>query len=1124
MKKIITLILCLCIFTSLFPAYAAPAWPTDYGLHGIERQFRPEDKYVSEQNPPTFSWSAVTGSTSYDLIICKDKELKEIAYSQYGIVDNIFGFNYIFEPGTYYWSVRYNKGNTPSEWCPARRFRIKKNAHELTFPPIDEMIAGIPETHPKIWLKDGLDNLRSHGETEAGKEYIERCKAYLDEQMKNPIEPEPKAENFSDSDSLYYTLRMDICARVEKQMSYAAFVYLMTGDKKYGEYGVDVTVSVAKWDPNGVTNYYSQDQVHRELAYVSAIAYDWLYELMTDEERETVREMIRVRTQIMADDLINSNVSLLERPYNSHGVTALGYIRYIATALLGEIPEAEEWLRFSLPVVNIGDPVWTYQDGGWSQGTYYYLPGGRYDLLEQTGVFPTSKKAWNQNEWMFGLYQYPAGSVGAFGDSSYSAQNAGMLVGYSRMASTLKNGYAKWALEELGDYTQVENYSDGNFPVATFLNIINGYHEVETKPPYDLPKGKRFRDIGWASMHSDLADQKRISLFFKSSPFGSFNHSHADQNSFVIQAFGERLAIDSGYYAYGTDWEHRYVRQTFAHNGITIDGGQGQTINDMTAKGYLKEFITTSDFDMVKGDASNAYGGYINKADRYIIYIRPDIFIVVDDLEAANKSGAKFEFWINGLQDTISVYDSKDGARVQKNKAVLDAKIHYPSKVTPKYSNIFSGADYVQVETTASYKNHEVQTRVWFETEKLKETKIVTTLDVHRESENPQNIKKETGDGYIKMSFENGAVAYIKTDNRETVEADNISFKGAAYVENGSAYMLISGTQLIKDGKLIHESDKPVSASLGRGILNISTWDDAVIKHYCKDIEKIVDNEGNELDRGIGVDYSYDNEYINLNADKGDYVFIINDSDIKPDINMESSVPVIFDGNTKYVAAHQIKDIDGSITFHGRLGNKEGMYKINSLSEGMNIKNADKGEIIYLEENMRFSSYGNENPYIDISTVTFPEYSATEIKDHESLKEACDIFIEAEDFKEITGVAHTYTTRAFLSGGAGVSQLDTPQDTATYEFEVEEDGYYDFCIKQVAWNYGTKRQFIIDDESGMFECAYTNGYGSVPEHWTSIKLSTRTYLTKGKHTLKIMGLNFNTNFDWFGFVKNEEVK
>jgi hypothetical protein len=66
--------------------------------------------------------------------------------------------------------------------------------------------------------------------------------------------------------------------------------------------------------------------------------------------------------------------------------------------------------------------------------------------------------------------------------------------------------------------------------------------------PSGTPNTAVFEGIGWAALHSDLANSNRTSVYFKSSPFGAFDHAHADQNSFVVDAGGERLAIDSGYY------------------------------------------------------------------------------------------------------------------------------------------------------------------------------------------------------------------------------------------------------------------------------------------------------------------------------------------------------------------------------------------------------------------------------------------------------------------------------------------------------------------------------------------------------------------------------------------------
>jgi len=95
--------------------------------------------------------------------------------------------------------------------------------------------------------------------------------------------------------------------------------------------------------------------------------------------------------------------------------------------------------------------------------------------------------------------------------------------------------------------------------------------------PAGTPNAALFASIGWVAMHSELADPQRVSVYFKSSPYGSYNHSHADQNSLVINSGGERLAIDSGYYdGYGTPhwWRWYSKRRRTTPSPSTADRGR----------------------------------------------------------------------------------------------------------------------------------------------------------------------------------------------------------------------------------------------------------------------------------------------------------------------------------------------------------------------------------------------------------------------------------------------------------------------------------------------------------------------------------------------------------------------
>jgi len=156
-------------------------------------------------------------------------------------------------------------------------------------------------------------------------------------------------------------------------------------------------------------------------------------------------------------------------------------------------------------------------------------------------------------------------------------------------------------------------------------------------------------------MHSNLADNDRVSVYFKSSPppYGAFNHQHADQNGFVINAGGRRLAIESGYYdGWKTPHWSQWLKQTRAANAITFDGGQGQIFFEQTGYkrmgyGRITRFDSTPQYEAVTGDATRAYDGALSQALRTLVYLRPGLLLVHDRL--ASDTPRRWEWNIHAL-------------------------------------------------------------------------------------------------------------------------------------------------------------------------------------------------------------------------------------------------------------------------------------------------------------------------------------------------------------------------------------------------------------------------------------------------------------------------------------------
>ena len=824
-----------------------------YRTIGTEWPFRPEKDYQSRQNPPDFSWPYIPEAVAYDLKICRDLQLQQIAYQATGLNTNYYNFPASFESGTYYWSVRYHTENGVSAWTEASRFLILPDAAEYRVDSIDTMLSKIPASHPRIAV--GQTNLEQFRKLPGGQNYADEMTANVRAYMKEPMPTEPTTTE---------DLRTQI-APMTNRVNSSAISYLLKQDPDIGAYGVSALLSLAAWDPQGTTSYVNQDQAFRDIMIAMVQGYDYLYDLLTPEQRQTVLSAIRTRAITLehpTEGLSDAAYKLKESPYMSHGGTGRDYILLTSIALYGELPEAEQWLREYLPMYLNMVPVWGNQDGGWAQGTGYaaasYTMGEdlRFTLYTH-GIANVYNKVFYKNIDKFGIYF--AGKYGGaeFGDGSTGAFSPDWALIFKTQAYLLQSPYSAWLRTNCG-YGAAGTYA--NYYMLSFPWPAE-------KSPEELPKAEVFPDIGWTAMHSSLTDyDNRISAYFKSSPFGSYNHSHPDQNSFVIQAYGERLAIDSGYYDYYfSPFDLGYTRKTYAHNGVTMDGGIGQAPTVMVSKGDITGFVHHPSFDLASGDAAEAYNYDLNyntgiptavnrleRAKRHFIYLRPDTFLVIDDLKRSGQETSSFEWWLNAL--AIDSYTNQS-AFIQQGRAAMDTVIQYPSNMAVHYSDKFSGPDGAAYTPSGEYAYQPVHQRVWFSMPPANSTKIVATMSVHpsgTEAEAPSSI--QIGNA-LKISFADGTTAYVKTDSAERMTVENITTDATAVIVKDGSYLMADGTFLTVDGNTIFHADKQISAAYGGGQLSISCSQDvAVTVDTAHGITAVTTQEGKEIPR---LDNSY---------------------------------------------------------------------------------------------------------------------------------------------------------------------------------------------------------------------------------------------------------------------------
>ena len=381
-------------------------------------------------------------------------------------------------------------------------------------------------------------------------------------------------------------------------------------------------LEAASWDPMGVTSRAYTDEWAYRVTNALTWGYDWLYDHLDEDERAVVRRALVARTRDIADHAIkNAKIHLF--PYDSHAVRSVSLTLVPACiALLGEEDEARDWLDYCVEFLFTVYSPWGDTDGGWAEGTNYWMMGMAYlidaaNRLKSYAGIDLYKRPFLQNTADFPLFcKAPNTRRATFGDDSTQGDLPGIKTGLNmrQFAGVTGNGAYQWYCEEnlrTNPGTEMEFYNwgwwDTNFDEMVFQT---DFPVVEATPP----EGglRHFKGIGWVGVQHAMDDpDSHVQFVFKSSPFGSISHSHGDQNAFCMAAFGEDLAIQSGYYvAFNSTMHQKWRRQTRSKNTILINGkGQYADKNKakaMAATGRILAAEEHEDHVYIKGDATPA--------------------------------------------------------------------------------------------------------------------------------------------------------------------------------------------------------------------------------------------------------------------------------------------------------------------------------------------------------------------------------------------------------------------------------------------------------------------------------------------------------------------------------------
>lgn len=680
-------------------------------------KYQPDNENVSE-NPPRFSWLPANEKNGiYTIDIAKDEAFTKDVITYKNINTNFFSPDVYLQNGQWFW--RYSISSTEKPlYSKVRQFTINDNAVKSAVPLKENRFKSSDETHPRLWLnKSKVLKFKANLKTDAAfcnfdKFYENSVKEFIDK----PFIEEPKPYPNNKRVIALWRKSYQDCQKAYNYIRFLSVAGVLLDDKKIINQAISATLELANWNINGATGRDYNDESAFRVAGALAWGYDWLYNFMTEEQRESVFKTLFARTQDVAHHaLVASKIHY--SLFDSHAVRSLSSVLMpCCIALLHHTPKAHEWLNYTIDYLNVLYTPWGGTDGGWSEGGLYWTTGMAYliealNLLKNYTDIDIFKRPFFRQTGSFPLYCFAHDTYRtSFCDQSNLGEKPILKTGFNarEFAGITGNGEYQWYFEQIAkreDYKDTRFFNTGwwDFYFDEMVFLYN-YKPVKAVPPKNGRNVKWFKDIGWVAIHSNMQNEdEHIACLTKSSPYGSVSHSHGDQNSIVLFAFGEPLLIESGYYiGFNSSMHKHWRKQTKSQNNILI-GGKGQYSGmdkpvQLTSVGKVVSVDENPQFVHVIEDATAAYlpnVPQLKKYEREIYFIDDAYFVIVDNVELTEKMPVDF------LLHTLNKPDfSVDKFKVEGEKAKLTCEFVYSSSGVnaTNISNEFDGVDKAELE------------------------------------------------------------------------------------------------------------------------------------------------------------------------------------------------------------------------------------------------------------------------------------------------------------------------------------------------------------------------------------------------------------------------------------------
>lgn len=372
-----------------------------------------------------------------------------------------------------------------------------------------------------------------------------------------------------------------------------ALLYLLTSEERYFFHAKRWMRTVCEYKDWGYNKLVNVDLSAAWILFGLSLAYDWLKDELSEEEKKIVFDKLVLHANIMYDYKVRTEGAGWSTQYfqnhnwiNLTGLAAAGYV------LVEEYPEAQKFIDISK---NNFEKVYQYMadDGSNYEGVAYWRYGGMWlfvyaHLLRSAeGIDYFKTCDYLKNTFYYRLYQSTGNLLHPlnFGDCHdyFSSHSAAV---YYTVASEYNDGYAQSLAELILDkYLYQEALESHVKPGILFeagLEFLWYNPNVEPKAISELPKTRYFPDLGLFYYRDSWDEDATVFSIKCSAPGGnkqwqigwehyrlynhkvmSLSHHHPDNLSYILNRKNVPLLVDEGY--------NREIRPEH-HNLVLVDG------------------------------------------------------------------------------------------------------------------------------------------------------------------------------------------------------------------------------------------------------------------------------------------------------------------------------------------------------------------------------------------------------------------------------------------------------------------------------------------------------------------------------------------------------------------------